>query len=309
MKTLCLLIIFVCSTWARPQYSGGANQGFGQQQIQGDRNPSRPTSRPSFLPAGCRIEYKTVFSVEEREEYENKCRTLYRQECQQKFQRICNPYREKQCKTEYQQKCQTLQKEECNQSWRDVQEEYTEDECNDNYVRKCEKHWEQAADGSKVWADNPTTCKDLKETKCSPVTKYRNVRQPYTKCDQVPYQDCKNVPWENCNWVNREKCENEPYQDCNDVPYQDCQKVHKLVPHQVSKRRPFRVCNNKDPYEFTDDEINQFDILEIRSGSTDEDADEEFDEQDDVEEVDTKKLEPEEVTTKKSSSAIIFGGQ
>merc|ERR1712038_424667 len=265
--TLCLfLTIFVCSSWARPQY-GGANQGFGgQQQQQGGRNPNRPTARPDFLPAGCRIEYTNVFSIQEREEYEDKCSTKYRQQCEQKFQRICNPYREKKCNTDYQRKCETYSKEECNQSWKDVQQAYQEDECNDSYVRKCEKHWEQSADGSKVWADDPATCKSLKETKCSPVTKYKTVREPYTKCDQVPYEDCR------------------------DVPYQDCQKVHKLVPHQVSKRRPFRVCGNDDPYEFTDAEINQFDIIGAgtRSSSIDseDENDEEFNEENDVEEID-----------------------
>merc|ERR1712018_763162 len=156
-------------------------------------------------------------------------------------------------------------------------------ECKDEQVRKCEKHWEEGNDGSKNWVDNPATCKTLYETQCYPVTKYRTVKEPYQKCENAPYQDCQDVPW------------------------QDCKKVHKSVPHQVAKRRPFRVCNNKDPYEFTDAEINQFDILEIRTV----DSDDEFDENDDVEEVDPKLLEEteeeEEKPQKQSSSAITFG--
>jgi len=252
---LCLfLTIFVSSALARPQYL--------QPQKQGSRNP---------LPVGCRIKYKTVSLIEQREEYEDKCETKYRQQCETKFQGLCNPKREKKCKTESKRKCEIKTKEVCSQLWREVQQAYQEDECKDSYVRKCEKHWDQAADGSKVWVDNPATCKSLKETQCSPVTKYKTVREPYTTCKVIPYQECKNVPYKNCLWVTLEKCNQEPYQDCRDVPYQDCQKVHKLVPYEVSKQRPFRVCGNDEPYEFTDAEINQFEIIEADNDEEDDD--------------------------------------
>merc|ERR1711862_972993 len=49
----------------------------------------------------------------------------------------------------------------------------------------------------------------------------------------------------------------------------------------------FRVCNNKDPYEFTDAEINQFEILNVRTVDLDDDeSNDEFNENDDVEEID-----------------------
>merc|ERR1719445_2623173 len=160
--------------------------------------------------------------------------------------------------------CDTNWKQECNQLYKDVQQEYQAEECKDQEVRKCEKHWEEGTDGSKNWVDNPATCKTLRETNCYPVTKYKTVKEPYQKCDRVPYETCNDVPYENCNWVNREKCENAPYQDCNDVPWQDCKQVHKSVPHQVARRRPYRVSND------------------------------EFNENDDVEEIDPKILEEEQ---------------
>merc|ERR1712045_808875 len=280
--TLCLILsALTIVSQARPQY-GSSNNNNGRQPGGnfGQQTQVRPTARPSFLPQGCRIEYKVVYSVEEREEYKNKCETKYRKECQKKFQRICNPYREKQCQTDYK--------------------------------RKCDKHWEEGTDGSKNWVDNPATCKTLRETNCYPVTKYKTVKEPYQKCDRVPYETCNDVPYENCNWVNREKCENAPYQDCNDVPWQDCKQVHKSVPHQVARRRPYRVCNNKDPYEFTDAEINQFEILNVRTVDLDDDeSNDEFNENDDVEEIDPKILEEEqeeeEKPQKQSDSAITFG--
>merc|ERR1712012_1452278 len=50
-------------------------------------------------------------------------------------------------------------------------------------------------------------------------------------------------------------------QDCKDVAYNDCQEVHKKVPHQISRRRPFKVCENlNDPYQ-----LQQQDILDLIS--------------------------------------------
>merc|ERR1711993_188919 len=122
-------------------------------------------------------------------------------------------------------------------------------------------------------------------------------------------------PYENCNWVNREKWENAPKQYRNDGPWQVCKQVHKSVPHQVARRRPYRVCNNKDPYEFTDAEINQFEILNVRTVDLDEDeSNDEFNENDDVEEIDPKifqeeeeQEDEEEKPQKQSDSAITFG--
>merc|ERR1712095_127866 len=142
MKTTLCLILSALSivSQARPQY-GSSNNNNGRQPggSFGQQTQVRPTARPSFLPQGCRIEYKVVYSVEEREEYENK------------FQRICNPYREKQCQTDYKRQCDTNWKQECNQLYKDVQQEYQAEECKDQEVRKCEKHWEEGTDGSKNW--------------------------------------------------------------------------------------------------------------------------------------------------------------
>ncbi len=168
----------------------------------------------------------------------------------------------------------------------------------DKYRKVCEKHWVTQSDNEKIWADDPATCKDLKETECNPVQKYRTVKQPYRKCDKVPYDECKNEPYEACNWHESEKCRNQPYQDCRDVPYDDCQEVHKNVPHQVTKVVPLRVCDGKEPYEYTREEVVDYDLLDPRNG---------FDEE-------LLEEEPEKLTgsadseeKKKPSSAIIFG--
>ena len=78
--TLCLILsALTIVSQARPQY-GSSNNNNGRQPggSFGQQTQVRPTARPSFLPQGCRIEYKVVYSVEEREEYENKCETKYR---------------------------------------------------------------------------------------------------------------------------------------------------------------------------------------------------------------------------------------
>ena len=72
------------------------------------------------------------------------------------------------------------------------------------------------------------------------------------------------------------------------------------------------MCNNKDPYEFTDAEIDQFEILNVRTVDLDDDeSNDEFNENDDVEEIDPKILEEEqeeeEKPQKQSDSAITFG--
>merc|ERR1712212_692548 len=100
------------------------------------------------------------------------------------------------------------------------------------------------------------------------VQKYRTVKEPYTKCDKESWQDCK--------------------------------QVHTKVPEQVSQKRPFRVCDgqaggNNDPYRYSDQEIADCDFIELRTGAVDTDA------------VDAEDKQIEEVTTKKSSSAITFG--
>ena len=78
--TLCLILsALTIVSQARPQY-GSSNNNNGRQPGGnfGQQTQVRPTARPSFLPQSCRIEYKVVYSVEEREEYENKCETKYR---------------------------------------------------------------------------------------------------------------------------------------------------------------------------------------------------------------------------------------
>jgi len=245
--TLISLSFFVAFTLAMPQYG---NQPQSQPQIKIPQN-SQGGRQPN-LPQGCRIEYRTIYDIVEVEEFETK----YKRQCKTEFQRICSPYREQNCQTKYEKKCETLTRNKCYEAFKDVP--WDTEECKEETVRKCDKHWVTNG-GAKEWADNPSTCKNLKETKCYPVTKIR--KEPYQQCDKENYQECNDYPREICNWVTKEKCENEPYQDCQEVPYQE----HKLVPKQVSKRKPFKVCQDIDPYEFSDAEILEYDFSDYDS--------------------------------------------
>jgi len=147
-----------------------------------------------------------------------------------------------------------------------------------------------------------------KKTVCNKVQKYRTVKQPYRKCDKESWQDCNDVPYQQCNPVTKQRCEDVPYNDCQKVPYQACQPVHKLVKEQVSQKRPFRVCTGvNEPYKYTNQEIEDYDFIELRTGATDSDVGSpvdngltEDDPNRDVEQITTKK-------PPKSSDAIIFG--
>jgi len=93
------------------------------------------------------------------------------------------------------------------------------------------------------------------------------------------------------------------------VPYNDCQEIHKKVPHQISRRRPFKVCDNlNDPYQLQPQDIEDYDIfLDARGpdyNNYDDDA-EEFDEFE-TEQVNTGKLQSTDKTAI-DSSAVTFG--
>ena len=73
------------------------------------------------------------------------------------------------------------------------------------------------------------------------------------------------------------------------------------------KKKPFRVCNdNSEPYEFTEQEIADYDFIEsvINAKIT-----EEPQEDSDVEIIDTgiRSGPPEETTSEKAEGAITFG--
>merc|ERR1739838_487823 len=110
--------------------------------------------------------------------------------------------------------------------------------------------------------DNKETCQYLKKSFCETVQKYRTVKQPYQHCDKESWQDCKDVP----------------YKKCDDYARNDGQ-----------------AGGNNDPYRYSDQEIADYDFIELRTGAVDTDA------------VDAEDKQVEEVTTKKSSSAITFG--
>merc|ERR1711952_31306 len=105
-----------------------------------------------------------------------------------------------------------------------------------------------------------------------------------------------------CELVTKERCNNKPYQDCKDI--------HKKVPHQISRRRPFKVCENlNDPYQLQQQDILDYDlILDAREQDYNYEYDddvEDFDEFE-TEQVNTGKLQSTEKTSL-DNSAVTFG--
>ena len=70
-----LITVFglVSTTLAMPQYGGNGNSG----QI-GNLNGGQQGGRQPNLPAGCTIQYKTVYDIVENEKFETKCVEKYR---------------------------------------------------------------------------------------------------------------------------------------------------------------------------------------------------------------------------------------
>jgi hypothetical protein len=356
MSPLLVTVLgLVAATHALPQGYGSS----GNLNVP-SKTPAAPSQTPN-LPAGCSIQYKTVNVIVEVEELtqkceqkyrnqcelktkrvcnpwqENVCNTLYKEQCETKYKTVCNPWEENVCNTLYKEQCETKYKDNCYEAYKDVQEPYTENVCVDQGQRRCTKHW-QCADpnqslpncNDKVWVENQADCTVLVQTECNDVQNYRIVKQAYRKCDQVSWNDCKDVPYQDCNLVTHDGCQDQPWNDCNDVPYQKCdlvthdgcqdqpwnhcqdvpyqhcEPVHKLVPQQTSQKKPFRVCDGNDkPYEFTQQEIADYDLIEsvdysvinARQGESDEDQ----------VDVDTGLRTVEETTTKKPKGAITFG--
>merc|ERR1712200_254869 len=144
-----------------------------------------------------------------------------------------------------QNKCETLYRKKCETKWRDncydIDVPYEEDVCVDKDIAVCKKHW-QCSNPSlplsecndKVWVDNKNECEYLKKSFCDKVQKYRKEQT----CDPESWQDCKNQPYEKCNKITHNNCKNV----CKDVPYE----VHSKEPKQITRRRPFRVCNGSN---------------------------------------------------------------
>ena len=72
-----LITVFglVSTTLAMPQYGGNGNSG----QIGNlNNNGGQQGGRQPNLPAGCTIQYKTVYDIVENEKFETKCVEKYR---------------------------------------------------------------------------------------------------------------------------------------------------------------------------------------------------------------------------------------
>jgi len=136
-----LITVFglVSTTLAMPQYGGNGNSG----QIGNlNNNGGQQGGRQPNLPAGCTIQYKTVYDIVENEKFETKCVEKYRSQCTERYNRVCTPYQENICKKAYETKCDTKYKDNCFEAYRDVKEPYVEDVCVDKDVAVCDKHWE-----------------------------------------------------------------------------------------------------------------------------------------------------------------------
>jgi len=143
---------FFALSCALPQGYGPTNTGGCQGNSCNQRVPS------SRVPAGCRIDYRNIYDVEQVEYFDKECTEKYKNVCEDKFQRICKPYEEEVCSTKYEKKCEQLTKRQCYADYRDVP--YQEEECNNNYVRECPQIWEQ--DGNaKVWVPDTSKCVGL----------------------------------------------------------------------------------------------------------------------------------------------------
>jgi len=154
MRLLIVTLIgFVTSSFALPQY--GKAPGGGGANL----NPSRKPS-PN-LPAGCQIQYKTIYDIVEKEQLTQQCSTQYKDQCTQKYNNVCTPYTENVCQTLYNNVCETKYRDNCYQAQRDVQEPYEEDVCVDKDVPVCDKHWQcnipntpLSSCNDKIWVDN-----------------------------------------------------------------------------------------------------------------------------------------------------------
>merc|ERR1712172_379147 len=109
MKLLIVTFIgLVANSYAPPHGSSG---GSGRDGL---TNGNRPKQN---LPAGCQIQYKTVYDIVQNEKFERKCTTKFETQCTEKYNRVCIT------------------------KWRDIEEPYEEDVCVDKDIAVCDKHW------------------------------------------------------------------------------------------------------------------------------------------------------------------------
>ena len=134
------------------------------------------------------------------------------------------------------------------------------------------------------------------KTSCKLVNKSK--KEEYQRCENEPYTECNDVPYQDCKYVTKERCQNQKTKECKDVPYQHCEDVHGRRPQQVTRRKPFWVCDDGTNKALTNQEVTEFG-LEVEV--IEKDA-ERFDPNNDFEE-----FEDELAPQVKSDSAINFG--
>ena len=139
------------------------------------------------------------------------------------------------------------------------------------------------------------------KTSCKLVNKSK--KEEYQRCENEPYTECNDVPYQDCKYVTKERCQNQKTKECRDVPYQHCEDIHGRRPQQVTRRKPFWVCDDGTNKALTNQEMTNFglEVEVIEKDATRFDSD---DPNDDVEEFeDELELAPQV----KSDSAINFG--
>merc|ERR1712179_789587 len=227
MKIFLLLSASILSTLLAPQYGTIGGQ-----------------SEPQRAPASvrCRTEQATIWDTTYVETQENICTTVYVNQCQTLYERLCRPTTREVCETTNEQQCTTNYKEECHEQFRTEYEPYTETECSTSYKEDCQYHWEGTGNDKK-WVPDRSTCKNNPYEHCQDVEKQHERQVAYPVCNQVPVKNCINVPVTNCQQVPDQECRNEPYKKCDKVPQEKCRVEHKKTPQRVSRTITKKVCD------------------------------------------------------------------
>merc|ERR1711971_959115 len=93
-----LTICMATAVIGLPQnYGSGGEIG---QSLNG-KKPEEPK-----LSEGCRIQYKTVYDIVEKDIIEKKCTEKYREESEVKYKTVCTPYQEEVCSVQYKNVCE-----------------------------------------------------------------------------------------------------------------------------------------------------------------------------------------------------------
>ena len=209
----------------------------------------------------CRTVQTTVWDTEYLEVEEERCTTVYVNQCETLYKRSCVPYEREACTTSQEEECSTILREVCTQQQRTEYQQYTETECTTEYKQDCEYQWEGEGE-AKVWVPIPSTCRNTPHETCQEVPRTREHLISVPACNNVPDRVCVTVPRQKCTKIADQKCANEPYEKCAKIPKKNCETEHKKVPNRVSRQVPRKVCGDEE----TGAEIFQRDLeIEVKN--------------------------------------------